>query len=185
MIKEQVVLVDRDSDNKRRVVLSFDLEQLLYDIKNGAYIEGLRIDIHSEDKADTHLVKDVGECGNIDYIRRVLDLAVSECTNALYPYTKVPLSERPSLYEYRDNELEDIDRYEICMDVPDTMSQTTLCYLEQLIHEYLVCMALWKWMYLVGGNADIWMERCQNAMSGIRSASSARVGRTRRGGSPF
>ncbi len=74
-----------DSKNIEAVLL-FKREQLIYDIRNLAYVEG---DIMPEaQQHERHTVQDIGEAGNIDRVTRILDLALSECSEWLYPFTK-------------------------------------------------------------------------------------------------
>lgn len=70
----------------KTVKLTFKREELLYDIRNNAYVEGDVMQANTEH--DRHQVQDIGEDGNIDRVTRVLDLAHAECAEALFPYTK-------------------------------------------------------------------------------------------------
>lgn len=70
----------------KTVKLTFKREELLYDIRNNAYVEGDVMQVKTEH--DRHQVQDIGEDGNIDRVTRVLDLAHAECEEALFPYTK-------------------------------------------------------------------------------------------------
>jgi len=76
-------------ERTKTVTLTFLREQLLYDIKNLAYVEG---DVLPDDAQHSkHQVQDIGEEGNVDRVTRMLDLALSRCREHLYPYTKVPV----------------------------------------------------------------------------------------------
>lgn len=70
----------------KTVKMTFKREELLYDIRNNAYVEGDVMQVKTEH--DRHQVQDIGEDGNIDRVTRVLDLAHAECEEALFPYTK-------------------------------------------------------------------------------------------------
>lgn len=70
----------------KTVKMTFKREELLYDIRNNAYVEGDVMQAKTEH--DRHQVQDIGEDGNIDRVTRVLDLAHAECEEALFPYTK-------------------------------------------------------------------------------------------------
>lgn len=134
---------------------------------------------------DTHQIKDIAEDGNIDRVKRILDLGVSECEEALYPYTRNMLSEFG--VEYRDDlPLEDSEGWVICMIVPITMSHTTLCYLEKLIHEYLVALVLYDWLSLTGRESiAIWRDKREELMGQIKHIQNNRVSRIRLKPSPF
>ena len=70
----------------KTVKMTFKREELLYDIRNNAYVEGDVMEVKTEH--DCHQVQDICEDGNIDRVTRMLDLAHAECEEALFPYTK-------------------------------------------------------------------------------------------------
>ncbi|MBD5332198.1 MAG: hypothetical protein HDR97_00395 [Bacteroides sp.] len=161
------------------VVLTFNRDQLLYDIKNYAYIEGSVME--TENDHNHHMTQDVGEEGNVDRITRVLDLSMAKCRELLYPYTKHEVI-RPVL----DNRLRERKVYGIVMSVPKDFSQTSLMLLERLIHEYLVCKAVEEWMSFTNpSKTHTWAEKAADAMREIRSNLNARIGRVRRKLHPF
>lgn len=160
-------------------VLGFKRDQLLYDIKNYAYIEGSVME--TESNHNRHMVQDVGEEGNVDRVTRVLNLTVAKCRELLYPYAK---------NELHRTELNDTLRepkvYGIVLSVPADFSQTTLYLLENLIHEYLVCKALSDWLSITNpAKAQIWEAKAEDAESEIRMNLHARIARTRRRLNPF
>ena len=71
---------------KLKVKLIFEREQLLYDIKNNAYVESHVMAPETEHAK--HMVADVGEDGNVDRVTRVLDIGVSMCRVMLFPLSK-------------------------------------------------------------------------------------------------
>lgn len=160
-------------------VLMFMRDQLLYDIKNNAYIEGSVMD--TESNHNRHMVQDVGEDGNVDRVTRVIDLTIAKCKELLYPYTK---------HNIRRSELDDKLRepgvYGIVLKVPTDFSQTTLYLLEKLIHEYLVCEAVADWMSITNpAKAETWKSKATDAVSEIRMNVNTRISRTRRRLHPF
>lgn len=160
-------------------VLGFRRSQLLYDIKNYAFIEGSVMETGSDH--NRHTVQDVGEDGNVDRVTRVLNLSVTRCKEMLYPYTK---------NEVHRKELNDIlrepDVYGIVLNLPLDFSQTTLYLLENLIHEYLVCKAVADWMSITNPTkVQTWEEKAQAAEDEIRSNMHNRRTRTRRKLRPF
>lgn len=160
-------------------VLVFKRDQLLYDIKNYAYIEGSIMD--TESSHHRHVVQDVGEEGNADRVTRVLNLTVSKCRELLYPYTKSDIS-RTEL----DDKLREPPVYGIVMSLPRDFSQTTLYLLENLIHEYLVSKAVADWLCITNpAKAQVWEAKAEDAESEIRMNLHARVARTRRRPHPF
>lgn len=156
-------------------VLIFKRDQLMYDIKNYAYIEGSVMPKETECH-NRHMVQDVGEEGNEDRVGRVLDLCHAKAKELLYPYTK---------HEIHNSELNNILHkpkvYGIVMKVPGDFSQTTLILLERLIHEYFVCRVLQDWMSITNpGKADTWRLKAEEAIAEARSSLISRIGRVRR-----
>ena len=160
-------------------VLTFKRDQLLYDIKNNAYIEGSVMD--TESNHNRHMVQDVGEEGYVDRVTRVLDLTIAKCKEILYPFTKHNIH-RSEL----DNKLREPGVYGIVLKVPTDFSQTTLNLLEKLIHEYLVCEAVADWMSITNtAKAEIWKTKANDAVSEIRHNLNTRISRIRRRLHPF
>ncbi len=168
-----------EKDGRINAVLGFKRDQLLYDIKNYAYIEGSVMD--TESNHNRHMVQDVGEEGNVDRVTRVLNLTVAKCRELLYPYTKDELHRT----ELNDT-LREPQVYGIVLSVPADFSQTTLYLLENLIHEYLVCKALSDWLSITNpAKAQVWEVKAEDAQSEIRMNLHARITRTRRRLHPF
>lgn len=68
-------------------VMEFMREELLYDIKNVAYVTGDTL--KTDDEHDRHQVIDVGEDGNVDRVTRMMNLAFAEVVEWLSRYTKL------------------------------------------------------------------------------------------------
>ena len=165
------------------MTLLFYREQLLYDIKNLAWVEG---DVLAEDAQHSkHQVQDIGEEGNIDRVTRMLDLAVAHCVEALYPYSKTDVESGLVL---NDN-LTETATYAVTLLVPDDFSDTTAKYLEQLIHNLLVYYVLADWMSIANvanpNSAANWAAKAEDAESEIKRRLGARTGRVRKFQSPF
>lgn len=155
------------------VTLAFKREQLLYDIKNYAYVESHVMPPDAEHAK--HMVADVGEEGNVDRVTRVLDLGVSMCRELLYPWAKKDIGKT----EY-DDTLQEREQYQIEMNVPSTMSQTTLTLVERQIHEYLVCRGVADWLSITNpAKSETWLAKAAEAESEIRVAIHSRMQRTR------
>lgn len=170
---------------RRAVEILFKREQLLYDIENIGYVVSDLVG--GEDDPDTlhprHLTADIGQDGNIDRVTRVLNLAMSEAVEALYPYTK---HELPADTEPLDDVLEEPGEYRLVLYVPDGFSPTTVRYLRDLVHELLVCRVLADWLSLTSpAAAPTWEARAASALDKAKEAVTARTGRTRRPMKPF
>lgn len=185
----------------KTVKLTFKREELLYDIRNNAYVEGDVMQVKTEH--DRHQVQDIGEDGNIDRVTRVLDLAHAECEEALFPYTKEnveqetemddtptfvePVEETPA--EEFTNEIPDAKPtgdYVIRLLVPDEYSKTTVRLIVRYIHEYMVCRVLSDWLSITNPPAAAnWKAKQDEALEGMKEAVNFRTGRVRRTQTPF
>lgn len=155
--------------NTLTAILKFDREQLFYDIKNCAFIEGSILD--NERAHLRHTVQDVGEEGNADRVTRILDLNVSRCKELLYSYTKN--SARDLIL---DDDFKEQKTYGIVMTLPEDFSQTTLNYLEKLIHEYLVATSLADWVSITNpAKKVVWEEKSEQLQRDIQSALGRRI----------
>ncbi len=167
----------------KTVTLTFLREQLLYDIKNLAYVEG---DVLPYDAQHSkHQVQDIGEEGNVDRVTRMLDLALAHCVEALYPFSKVDVESGVVL----DDTLTETPTYTVELLVPDDFSDTTAKYLEQLIHNLLVYYVLADWMSIANvanpKSAANWAAKAQDLEDEIKSKLNAKTGRVRKFQSPF
>lgn len=156
------------------VLLQFKRDELLYDIKNYAYIEGHIMPSETQEQV-RHTIQDIGEEGNVDRITRLLNLGVSKCKEIMYPYTK-----REIYKDILDDTLREPPVYGIVLDLPDGFSQTTVFLLEKLVHEYLVCYAVADWLSITNGSkAEVWLAKADEAESSIRTALNSRRNKVR------
>jgi hypothetical protein len=159
--------------DRLNVSLTFSREQLLYDIKNYAYVESHVMSPDTEHAR--HMVADVGEEGNVDRVTRVLDLGVAKCREMLYPWAKMSIFNT----EFNDT-LQEQAQYRIDMTVPTTMSETTLSFVERYIHEFLVCRGVSDWLSITNPQkSEVWMEKANEAEREIGRSIHSRVERTR------
>lgn len=166
-----------------RATLTFKRGELMYDIKNLAFVEG---DVMAtDDDHDRHQVMDIGEDGNVDRVTRVLDLAIAHCRELLFPYSRTDVGAK----EERDDTFEEPEEYMIELRLPADFSKSTLDYLEKLIHEYLVYRVLMDWLSITNqrnpSSAATWGSKLESLEDEIGSTLNARIGRVRRTQSPF
>ena len=160
-------------------ILTFKRSQLLYDIENICFIEGETLD-NSQYKT-TQLIQDAGQRGNVDRITRILDLCVDHCREALYPFSK-----KDVFIPVRDDMFEEEKEYYIFLSLPTGFSQSTLDYLEKLIHEFIVDTAVADWLSITNPNKmDIWKAKSYDVENKIKSSLLTRTGRLRRPLHPF
>ena len=190
----------------KTVKMTFKRDELLYDIRNNAYVEGDVMQAKTEH--DRHQVQDIGEDGNIDRVTRLLDLAHAECEEALFPYTKedveqeTEMDDTPTYVEptadaegtVADMEMFTDDMtaskptgdYVIRLLVPDEYSKTTVRLIVRYIHEYMVCRVLSDWMSITNPPAAAnWKAKQDEALEGMKEAVNFRTGRVRRTQTPF
>ena len=168
-----------DSSGTVIAVLIFKRDDLLYDIKNYAFIEGSISETDSNHVR--HTIQDVGEDGNVDRVTRILNLTVAKCKEMLYPYTKHNIH-RQEL----DDKLREPGVYGIVMRVPKEYSQTSLNLLEELIHEYLVCTVVADWMSITNPTkAEMWKGKAESASREIKTGLNSRMQRVRIKTHPF
>lgn len=170
----------RQAQRNKTVTLTFSRENLLYDIKNYAWVEG---DIMNVDDENTrHQVIDIAEDGNVDRVTRMLDLAHAECVEFMYPYTKEPCADEQTT----NNNLPETPQYVIEMLVHEDFSQTTIDLLAKLIHEYMICRVLGDWFRITyPTNQSGWELKAEDIKQQIRTRLHARCGRVRRTQTPF
>ena len=196
----------------KTVKMTFKREELLYDIRNNAYVEGDVMQAKTEH--DRHQVQDIGEDGNIDRVTRVLDLAHAECEEALFPYTKENVEQESEMddtptfveptadaegtvagseetlaeEEFTDDTpvVKPTGDYVIRLLVPDEYSKTTVRLIVRYIHEYMVCRVLSDWMSITNPPAAAnWKAKQDEALEGMKEAVNFRTGRVRRTQTPF
>lgn len=174
---------DKDSPNNkdtRNVTLLFHRSQLLYDIKNYAFIEG-----HvwgEENQHAQHTLIEIGEEGNVDRVNRILEVVHAAAVEMLYPYTK----EEPIEDEVICDRLRVPKEYKIIMKVPVSMSRTTLKLLNKLIHEFMVARVISDWLSITHPEAARnWHDKALEAQEEINSIKNFRTGVLTRPAHPF
>lgn len=165
---------------KKRAFLTLYRDELLYDVKNVAYVIG---DVHpEEDSHVAHQIQDVGEEGNIDRVTRMMDLAFAKCCNELYAHVKKDFE--------CGTERDDIGRerayYRMEMLVPVDFAEPALTYLTRLVHEYIVDWVLFDWFSIAAPDkAESWGLKAGVMLDEMKSALTGRLGRTRKTLTPF
>lgn len=167
----------------KQATLAFSRSQLLYDIKNIAYVEA---DVMpAEEEHRRHQVFDIAEDGNVDRVTRVMDLAVDKCREMLFPLTKSVVDN----VESRDDKLTETPVYYIYLSLPQSFSKTTLDYLAKLIHEFIVYTVLVDWLSITDITNESayqkWANKLSDVVTEIGRAKSTKIRRARRTQTPF
>lgn len=165
----------------RKVTLEFYREELEKDIAQIGYVNGDVTEagaVHSK-----HQIQDIVEDGNRERVIRMLGLAHGEVLEMLYSATNSPVDDGTT----DDNVYEEPEKYVVNMTVPETFSLTTVKYLREAIHEYMICRALEDWMGIARdpGQVEIWAARRDQAQKNIMKAMAKRGGRLRLRLTPF
>lgn len=172
-----------DNTATKKVTLVFHRAQLLYDIKNYAYIEG---HVWGGDREEIrharHTLIEIGEEGNVDRVNRILEVVHAAAVEMLYPYTK----QEPVEDEVICDCMWTPEEYIIEMNVPVTMSRTTSHLLSRLIHEFMVARVIYDWLSITHPEtARNWLDKAMEAEEEIESIKNSRTGALRRPSHPF
>lgn len=128
----------------KRATITMHREELLYDIKNSAYITANVIDREQGENA-RHSIIDIGEDGNVDRVTRLLDQAFEECVFALLKNTYTDMEDGYSV----DDTFKESDTYVMDLVLPAKTSKYTVDYLSKQIHEYMVRYAIAQYIGVI------------------------------------
>lgn len=176
-------------DNTKTVVLTFLRSELLNDLDGYGFVEGdvmntgdPKVEAHEHLRHGRHQTQDITQDGNIDLVTRWLNLKLAWCREALFPYTKSPVMDNVTL----DDVLHEPNTYSIAMTVPEDFSETTVTYLEELIHNLLVWWVLYYWFSITKPEgAEKWLASAKGAEDDIKGALARGCGKVYRRMSPF
>lgn len=171
----------KSSDTEKvSVKLTFSRKELLYDIKNYAYIEGHVMG--EEHQHAQHTIVDIAEEGNVDRVTRILNLTYASVVEMLYFFTKEEV-----VSEELNDILDEPENYVLNLEVPKSFSRTSVNLLAQLIHEFMVCRVLYDWLSITNPNAARkWYENSEEAKDRINTIKHSRTSAfTRKIRTPF
>lgn len=159
-------------------------EELVYDIKNTAYIYADTLSGGDTDPHSIHNIYDVAEDGNRDKLARILDSAVEDCKEMLFRFTKMEMAGGG----FDSNEWEECvgapcneeEAYYLAMRMPQGFSKTSVHTMTVYIHDYIVNQALYEWLTLVYPNgADRFWSLAEEKRQKIKDASNRSATRCR------
>lgn len=136
-----------------KVMVELTKNELVYDIKNTAYI--FADSYTGKDTTDRQLKNafDIGEEGNRDKLARILDSAVEDCRELLYRYTKTEMRgggfDTNEWSECTGSAANEEEAYYLAMRMPEGMSKTSIHSMATYIHDYIVNESLYEWMMLI------------------------------------
>lgn len=170
------------TEQRVSIQLAYLAKELLHDIANYAYVEGLLMQEGVDENA-RHTTIDVIQDGNIERVLRVLTLAHSEVLHLLHPYTKTPVEDRDMSF---DNIPSNPDVYLVDLSLPIDMPASTVELLRHQIHEYLVLRALSDWVEITRPDRlQVWQEKLERCKDAINRFKHYRTGAIRRVMRPF
>lgn len=144
--------------------------QLLYDIRNIAYVEGHLLPDDTECHHRRHLVTDIGEDGNIDIVARSLLLAHAALQWALA---------RANLAPGRYTDILTLPKTFV-LPLTATLTHARATLLTQLAHEYMVACALAHWLSITHPEAAAkWQARATALESRLTSSATTHTPLTR------
>lgn len=156
-----------DRSRLRALLLFFD-DELKYDIANCAKIQGdaeiSKLEAGKGERMLSHYI-DVCQDQNMDWVNRILDLAISECEDATYIISRFDIDDN----EVLDDEMPDKVEYAIELRIEDGFNDGTIRYLEKLIHDYMVARVLYEWAELTYPDfAKYWAEKMEADLLAIK-----------------
>lgn len=172
-------MIEPTSADKQTAILTFNREQLLYDIKNASYVQSHAM--VGDNGHKEHLLADICEGGNSDIVTREIDRAIGEVREALYAYTKCEV-----VNSELDNALHEVPSYGVVLQLPKDFSQTTLNLMERYIHDYIVASVIYMWLNVTQiGDNGYWQARRDGDMVLLQRRVQHRSGKIRRKLQPF
>lgn len=174
----------RSCKKGHKVMIEMQKSELVFSIKNKAYIFADTVSSNVKDPHELHNVYDVAEDGNRDELARILDASVEDCVELLFRFTKNQMNgggfDSNEWEECIGSPTNEEDAYYIAMNVPDGFSSTSIHTMTVYIHDYIVYKSLYEWMVLVyPDGADRFNLLAEEKKKKIKDASNRSAGRAR------
>lgn len=139
-------------------MVEFRKDELVYDIKNTAFVFADSIKTDDIDPHTLHNIFDVGEGGNRDKLARILDATVEDCREMLFRFTKLEMSgggfDSNEWEECVGSPANEEDCYYLAMLMPDGFSYRSVHSMTVYIHDYIVNQSLYEWLMIVYPNGS-------------------------------
>ena len=136
-----------------KVMIELVKKELIYDIKNTAFIFA---DSYSNPNVDAKQLKnvfDVSEEGNMDKLARILDSAVEDCREVLFRFTKLEMLgggfDSNEWAECIGSPANEDEAYYLAMRMPQGFSKTSVHTMTVYIHDYIVNQCMYEWLMVV------------------------------------
>lgn len=173
-----------------KVMVELVKKELIYDIKNTAFIFA---DSYSNPNVDAKQLKnvfDVSEEGNMDKLARILDSAVEDCREMLFRYTKLEMLgggfDSDEWAECIGSPANEEEAYYLAMRMPQGFSKTSVHTMTVYIHDYIVNQCMYEWLMVVfPDGADRFWVLAEDKKQKIQVASNRSANRPRIALHPF
>ena len=167
-----------------KVMLELTKSELVFDIKNTAYIFAdsyIGGDISAQQLKNAF---DIGEEGNRDKLARILDSAVEDCREMLFRFTKLEMMgggfDSNEWEECIGSATNEEDAYYLAMRMPEGFSKTSVHSMTTYVHDYIVNQCLYEWMMIVLPEAaDRFWALAEDKKQKIKNASNRSARRCR------
>ena len=152
------------------VIISFKVDELLYDIKSRAYVQGDAS--KGEDSHKTHLLQDIGDSANKDMLLRYMNLAVEDCKQMLYSYMREEVEEDYAVV----NLPKETEVYIFELAMPHAINKSSIKLLVNQLHEYIVSRVIAEWCTIAyPEGATLWATRAEEYRRQIKSTHNRRI----------
>lgn len=173
-----------------KVMVELVKKELIYDIKNTAFIFA---DSYSNPNVDAKQLKnvfDVSEEGNMDKLARILDSAVEDCREMLFRFTKMEMLgggfDSDEWAECIGSPANEEENYYLAMRMPQGFSKTSVHTMTVYIHDYIVNQCMYEWLMVVfPDGADRFWALAEDKKQKIQAASNRSANRPRIALHPF
>lgn len=173
-----------------KVMVELVKKELIYDIKNTAFIFA---DSYSNPNVDAKQLKnvfDVSEEGNMDKLARILDSAVEDCREILFRFTKLEMLgggfDSDEWAECIGSPANEEEAYYLAMRMPQGFSKTSVHTMTVYIHDYIVNQCMYEWLMVVfPDGADRFWALAEDKKQKIQAASNRSANRPRIALHPF
>jgi len=167
------------------VVLVFGEDELLFDIGNVAFAQGDVARVHDNYGHDIlgdsaqhymHQFKDVVSDGNIERVRRMISVAISDVEYVLMKYVNKYIDSVESDEEETENSAPDADTdYKLSITSWKPFSEVIANRLLKLVHEYIIDTVMDDWASLTYPEGQMaWTQKKQTTLGEITRVSHAR-----------
>ena len=146
-------------DETIKVIIKLKVDELLYDIKSRAFLQG---DANKgEDTHKAHPLQDIGDSANKDVLLRYISVAIEDCNQLLYAYLTEEVKEDTEVVNTPEEPKN--DEYVFDLEMPHAMSKSGLQQLTSQLHEYVVSRVIYEWCAIAFPEGyELWKSRAED-----------------------